>query len=325
MIKSTTQILPYFVLFALLIGCRKEERPVPKPDSGDVIARQVEMGADYKWQIYFDLKTNTVVGQNIKTTWDLGFEASADGYHIILNSAKSMFAYNTLNTNFGAVTDTLGFALNKTWDEASGNLDSTAIGDWRNLNHVYLIDRGYSETGTHQGYRKLQIAAVSPQSYSIKYANVDGTNENNLTINKDSLYNCTFLSFTTNATLIVEPPKATWDLVFTQYTHIFTHPDVVPYLVTGCLTNRYQTLSLLNQTHSFENTNLTNATTLSLGSAINTIGYDWKTFVGSVFETNSNLNYVIQDAEGYYYKLKFIDFYTTQGVKGSPRFEFQML
>jgi predicted secreted protein len=309
----------------LVSSCQKEELPVPAHDPGDIITATVNMESDYKWQIYYDLKTNTVVGQNLKTRWDLGFESSPNGFHIILNSSKAMFARNTGITDFLSVTDTIGFSASKKWDEASGNLDSTAIGDWRNTNNVYVIDRGYDEAGVHQGFRKIQFQSVDANKYIVRLAQLNGTGDTTLQINKDSAYNFTFLSFNNNDVVLIEPPKTTWDLVFTQYTHIFYDGPPMPYLVTGCLLNRYNTEAKMDSLITFSSINLAIAENYILSSKINTIGYEWKVFTGGTFKIKYQMNYIIKDSEGYYYKLRFIDFYNSSGVKGNPKWEYQQL
>lgn len=313
-----------FTLCTILFSCKKAELPVPKHDAGNVTTSTVNMDASYKWQIYFDLKTNSVVGQNLKTAWDLGFENGAAGFHVVLNTAKFMFAYNTGDTNFSAIVDTIGFALNKKWDSPSGSLDTTAIGNWQGLNNVYIIDRGYNETGVHQGFIKIQIQAVDATSYIVRFAQLNGTGDITLVINKNDNYNFTFLSFSTSSTLLIEPPKDTWDLVFTQYTHIFYDPTE-PYLVTGCLSNRYNTMASVDSVNSFTQIKFENISNYTLSNHINIIGYDWKTYTGGTYVTDPNTNYVIKDSEGFFYKLHFIDFYNQSGIKGNPKWEFQKL
>ena len=313
-----------FCFAILFTSCTKKELPIPAHNPGNMITSTVNMEANYKWQIYYNLKTNTVVGQNLKTAWDLGFETSANGFHIVLNTSKAMFASNTGNTNFTAVTDTIGFAINKKWDEPSGNIDSTAIGDWRTTNNVYIIDRGYSETGTHQGFRKIQFQNVDVNKYTIRFAQLNGTGDVTLQINKDSTYNFMFLSFANGQVVSAEPPKALWDLVFTQYTHVFYNPTTT-YLVTGCLLNRYNTWAIMDSIIHFPQINFNSTFNYILSANINTIGYDWKTYTSGSYVINTKMNYIIKDSEGIYYKLHFIDFYNTSGVKGNPKWEVQQL
>ncbi|QQS29715.1 MAG: HmuY family protein [Sphingobacteriales bacterium] len=306
-------------------GCQKEELPVPQHNAGEVVTSSVEMGADYRYQIFYDLKTNTIIAQNLKTDWDLGFETSKTGYRIILNTSKAMFARNTGITDFESVSDTLGFEFNKNWDNPNGNLDSTAIGNWKEKNEVYILDRGYSHTGLHQGFRKIQFLSVNETGYTFRFANLNGSNETQFQVEKDSLYNFTFLSLSNGGQIVeVEPPKENWDLCFTQYLHIFYDP-FTPYLVTGCLLNRTQTYATQDSVRLFSEITYQDIANIALSSDINTIGYEWKTFVNDTYSTNPNLNYIIKNKEGFYFKLHFIDFYNTSGLKGTPKWEVQEL
>lgn len=313
------------VVCLLFVSCKKEELPVPAHDPGDVITNSVNIDPSYKWQFFYDLGTNTVVGQNLKTVWDLGFEATASGYHVILNTAKAMYVRNMGAASFTSITDTNGFTANRKWDEPSGNIDSTAIGDWRNTNSVYIIDRGYNETGVHQGYRKIQFQQYTANNYTVRFAELNGAGDTIFQIQKDSAYNFTFLSFSNGGqTLIVEPPKKDWDLCFTQYLHIFYNP-LQPYLVTGALLNRYQTRAVMDSLKTFSEIKFSDVNSYTFSSNVNTIGYSWKFFGNGVYTIFPQMNYIIRDSEGYYFKLHFIDFYDQSGNKGNPKWEFQHL
>ncbi len=322
----------WYSALALLFfaSCYKEELPVAPYEAGDVLTAEIEMEEDYKWQVYFDLKTNKMVGKNLKTEWDLAFETTPNGYAVILNSAKSMFAYNTLSTNFSETFKISDYSGSRKWDNPNGNLDATAIGDWRNNNHVYLIDRGYNEQGQQLGFRKIQLLQVDGEKYIIKVAALNGENEVTYTVNKNAGYNFTFVSFNNDKaeSIQVEPAKNTWDLAFTQYTYIFYNSEPpTPYLVTGCLLNRYNTVAVADTTIAFENIDLEYAINKTYTNNIDAIGYNWKEydFDANSYLVYSNINYIIKDAEGSYYKLHFIDFYNRQGKKGYPTFEFQRL
>ena len=149
------QVLFLICAICVICGCQKEELPVPKHDAGNVTTSTVNMSNDYRNQVFFDLETNTAVSQNLKTAWDLGFETSEDGYRVILNSAKAMYAYKTSSADFNSVSDTSGFGVGKKMEPPTGNMDSTAIGDWQSSPNVYIVDRGYNEAGSHQGFRKI--------------------------------------------------------------------------------------------------------------------------------------------------------------------------
>lgn len=312
------------MLMMLIIACEKGELPVRKHDPGNVITATVDMDATYKWQLYFDLKTNKVVGKNLKTSWDLGFETSESGYHVVLNAAKFMFARNTNQTDFSLVTDTNGFYYNRKCDVTSGNIDSTAIGNWPAVSSVYIIDRGYNETGLHLGFRKVKLLSVNETHYSVRVANLNGTKDTTLIIKKNKAYNFSFLSFEKYTQPVVEPPKSAWDVVFTQYIHEFYNP-YEPYLVTGCLLNRYQTFAVRDNVKSFNEIDFDAVNSYNFSAHLNSIGYGWKLFNGTNYTTDPQINYIIKDHEGIYYKLHFIDFYNQNGVKGNPVWEYQQL
>jgi hypothetical protein len=134
------------------------------------------------------------------------------------------------------------------------------------------------------------------------------------------------MSLSDGQTVAVEPPKDTWDIAFTQYTHVFEEESgPLPYLVTGCLLNRYKTVAIKDTVNIFSDISLAGAESATFSNAINTIGYDWKTYTGSTYVVNKSWNYVIRNRNGFYYKMHFISFFNTSGEKGSPSFEYQQL
>src|SRR3972149_7772448 len=173
MIKRKSVIISFISYFILFASCETEELPVPAHQVGEVISVQVDMMPDYRYQLFFDMERGTVISQNLKTAWDLGFEASENGWHIILNTSRGGAAAKTGNTDFDAVTGITDVAWN--WDLHTGNLDSTAIGNWRSKAGVYLVDRGYSPTGDHTGYRKMIFQSYDTQKYTLRLAQLDGS------------------------------------------------------------------------------------------------------------------------------------------------------
>lgn len=305
-----------------LFSCKKDELPVPAHDPGNVVTTSVKMEADYRYQLYFDLETNMMVRQNRKTDWDLGFETSAAGNKVILNSAKYMLAANTGTVNFASIHDTTGFNFNI--DRPTGSLDSTAIGSWV-PNIVYIINRGYDELGTHQGFSKIQFMSVNNADFNVHFSNLDGTNDQTVIIPKDTAYNFTCLSLD-GSLISVQPPKDNWDLHFSQYTHYY-YDDGTTYLVTGCLSNRNKVEVAEVFDKPFSEITYDDISRYVFSESINTIGYDWKYYdfdVGA-YTILYDQNYIIKSTEGKYYKLHFIDFYDSFGIKGTPTFEFQEL
>lgn len=332
------KILTLIAFSVLAFSCEKKELPVPKHVATEVVdtsshtvgplqLTQVDLGPDYKTQIWFSLSENRIIATNLKTAWDICFEGSASGSHIMLNGSRAMKVYKTSQSSLSQVTDTAGLGADGKADMPSGNTDSTAIGDWQSDNKVYILNLGYNDQGQPMGFYKLKITGVTATAYTFEYGDVFGQQVFQGSVTKDDACNFIGYSFMTHLPAPqVEPAKTTFDLCFTAYTHLFLEPEFQYYQVTGVLTNSYKTrVSTISK--PFESIVLKDTGNVSFKKDRNMIGYDWKSF-----DLNTNLYtiypakcYIINDSKGYYYKLHFIDFYNASGVKGAPKFEFKRL
>lgn len=313
-------LLPLMILG--LLSCEKKEIPVKKPaTSANIVS--VAMGGDYANQLFFSLSERKVISQNHREKWDLGFESGVDGFHVILNSSKMMGVYKTNQTSLSEVTSAVDVAWY--WDMPSGNLDSTVIGNWRTHQNVYIIDRGVGVAASNLGKVKMKILSVNDNEYVIEWAELSSSTSTVSTVTKNSQGSFTYFSFNEGGkTLIIEPPKATWDLCFTTYTHVY--PDHMPYLVTGVLSNRYG-VKVSPISKSFESIAYTDYVSATFPNRINTIGFDWKVydFDLSIYTVDMNKSFLIETAEGRIFKLHFLDFYDETGAKGAPSMELQEL
>jgi len=330
-----------FTIF-FLAACFKEDEKITPHDPGNVETVTIELTNNYQYQVYFDLGSGEAVSTNMKKDWDLGFESSENGWHIILNTSSFMVAAVTGLTDFSIPVDTVG--LEWKFDVSTGNLDSTAIGKWVDFllpdsariysNEVYVIDRGYDELGNLRGLKKVVFEEVGDSSYTFRYANLDGSGENTFTVTKNPTVNYVCFSFDEGGKQPgMEPTKQDWDLLFTQYTTLLytDEGDPYPYLVTGVLINPINIQVAQDTLYDFFSMNLDNAGNLFYSTTQDVIGYDWKDIVGDVSSGNvsyvviEGLNYVVRDQEGFCYKLRFISFYSDTGEKGYPTFEYQRL
>ncbi len=311
----------------LLASCLKEEIPVSIPDPGELNTAQVGMDGDYKYQVYFNLELGENVSQNFKTEWDLGFECSPEGWHIILNSSKLMKAA-WVDGTFWERTDTAGIT-NWIYDGVTGHLDSTAIGDWSEGPSYCIIDRGVDERGRHQGFSKLSVISFDENEFNIQFSDLEENKANPMSVLKNADLNFISFSFDEGGKQIaIEPDKNNWDLVFTQYTEtLFDGTEYIPYLVTGTQINRNQMMVAVEEERSFEEIELEDVLDYEFEDRIDRPGYDWKyfDFDNSVYTVLSNKIYIIRSYNGKYYKLRFTDFYNDSGEKGYPKFEYQAL
>lgn len=320
------QTIAVCTLIVMLSACQKKELPAPAFDRGDIVTNQVDMGSTYKNQIWFSLSNNKIVSTNLKTDWDLAFETSANGNHIMLNGAKGMKLYKTNFTDLSLVTDTAGLEVNSIADAPSGKFDSTAFGNWNDPNTVYIVNRGYNETGQEQGFYKIKITSATATQFTFEYGDIFGTQTNAGTVTKNEDYNFVAYSFTSKQQLFIEPKKADYDICFTVYTHFFTNPFQF-YQVAGVLQNHYKTRVARVKGKSFAEISINDTINRAFSTNRNSIGYEWKTFslTTNLYTIDPTFCYIINDNKGFYYKLHFIDFYNTAGVKGVPKFEFKKL
>jgi hypothetical protein len=309
-------------LIPVLGACFKKEIPVEKPTSG-ATTTQIELGGDYANQIYYDLETNSIIRQNNREIWDLAFEAGDNGFHILLNESRIMSAALSNETDITALTSDAG--LTYRWDFHTGNLDSTAIGDWQSLGKVYAIDLGTSLAGTNLGKKKLKVLSVSNTEYQIEFADLNSSSIQTFTIPKSTTAGFTYFSMTGSGSLKdVEPDKGTWDLIFTAYCHVFD--EHTPYSVVGVLSNRFG-VKVQEVSIPFADLKYADIVESDFEERINVIGYDWKTydFDNGTYIVNSDRTFIVKTVLGRYYKIRFVDYYDENGIKGAPKFEVQEL
>ena len=329
-------ILISLALISAISGCLKPELPLNPHQRGSVTEVEVTMESNYKYQVYFDFSTGAVAGQNLKMDWDLGFETGDKGHHIIVNSSKAMFAADAGAIDFYTLIDTTGMRFN--WDAQNGDLDSTALSGWADLSgtqpvpskHVFVLNLGLKTTGLPVGLKKISIENYANGAYTLHWAELDNSNEDSLLIPaSDTSFNFSFFSFKNGGDIVsIEPPKTSWDIVFTQYLRIFNvSGDTIPYLVTGVLLNPWKVEATADSSIAFDALDFSRISQFEFSNDRNLIGYDWKKYSFDLgqYAVNPDKIYVVRDPEGIYYKLHFIDFYDPNGNKGNPQFEFQKL
>lgn len=330
--KKKTYLLALLAMTFLLQSCFKEDERGPAYFPSGLALDTVHVGSLYGRQVYYDLYSMAEKSSNENQAWDLAFATGENAWHVRLNSALMMWAGNTEDTNFAAISSAEGLQMN--FDVSSGNSDSTAIGEWyymddngmKSYHHVYVIDRGITSEGTPLGFKKISLD-IEEAYYSIRYANLDGSDEQRLVIEKDGIYNYMHLSFE-NGLLKIEPPKNEWSLKFTRYsTILFTDEgEAYPYNVVGVLLNPYAVRAHLT-TNNFFDITLGSVGNYEYSNPADLIGYAWKKydFDDGFYTVLPNRSYIIKNNDGFYYRFRFISFYDAQGNKGSIGIEYSRL
>jgi hypothetical protein len=337
MYRLISNLLLVLILFSVT-SCFKDDERITPHKPGSYITDTVALTDSYKYQVYYNLHDSASVVSSLKDSWDLGFESSASGWRIILNSSCFMKAAYLNGQTFGSDADTTA----ATWlfNPSDGSADSVAIGSWFTLqdndtvgtNRLLLIDRGIDFSGNPRGFSQLVVDSLINGTYYFRIAAMNGSNPKSYAISKKGDVNHVLFSISNPALEISEPASTSWDLLFTQYTTLLYTDvgDPYPYLVTGVLLNKAFVEVAVDSISTFESINFEKAQSMTFIKNADRIGYDWKLydFDEGTYTVNPTLIYIIRDTRGYLYKLRFVGFYKFKNnklEKGYPSFEYQML
>jgi hypothetical protein len=248
-----------------------------------------------------------------------------------MNGGKDMWVYNTGSTDIKSVV-TPPKIKNKDWafDSPSGLPDSTAIGEWASnkvsKNEVFIVKlnpQHFKDT-----FKKIQLVSYTPDEYLMLYSDLRSTEIRSIVIPKDFNYNFAYFTFEGEGRVVYpEPAKNSWDIVFTRYRHIYYDLQNFPYIVTGALSNPIRTRVAVDSIAGYDEITIEDAMTANFKTDRDAIGFLWKSYdvKTAVYTTKKNMVYTINNRNGQFWKLHFLDFYNSAGIKGSPTFKFERM
>lgn len=338
-----------------------EDPVVVAPSDGARVDPNVG-GATQPNQVWFDFGTDTEILTK-RTDWDLALY-SGNEFKVVLNSSIMMAAGKIPNaTNIDLVTEASVTALQTQVQVANFNpanvafiddvkgdfpAGSTAIEEIKaseSENAVYLVNMGkeiYSGTvptgsvatgADDRGWMKVQIVRAG-NGYKVKYANLNDTQHKELTVTKNSSYNFNFVSLKKNSEVTIQPEKKKWDICFTVFTN--TIIGAGSYIYADFVTTNnvggaavYEiivpsTSSGVEAFTNFKTSDIDQSKFIHNDQRI--IGANWRNPVGvNGLEVYGDRFYIIKDAEGFYFKLRFTRLTNTAGERGRPQFEYKPL
>jgi len=251
-------------------------------------------------------------------------------------------------------------------DDVKGNFPSgyTAIEEIKaneSENAIYLINMGkqiyqgavalgsIATGGDSRGWMKIQVVR-SGENYKIKYAKLNETSHKEFIIAKNIAYNYNFVTLNHLAyqaqeqiakQIFIQPEKKKWDLVFTVFTN--TIAGAGSYIYGDFVTNNnvgglgaYE-VKVTAPTSGVEAYNNFKASNIEESKFVyndqRVIGANWRNPVGTNgLEVYGDRFYVIKDADGFYFKLRFTrltkatkDSEGEAGERGFPSFDFKPL
>lgn len=306
------QFLAILAIFTFAFGINHSFSQTPVTDS-------VVMGAGYVDEVYYSMANGTTL-VTARNTWDIAFRSRILSSSILTNDGKGvvLYTYPNSDTSGWNSIDTTGLfnwtpMYNDPNDWENGAFSRNATGGfdfgWAVYNqstHFLTGDSLFVIKLRDGSFRKLWIQEKKSglNLYFFKYANLDGSGEQSVTLDCNPYTSKDFVGFSIVSNQIVDfqPEKSTWDILFTKYMSV--QPNGTPYPVTGVVENdgvkaeKYEHVS-----PSFVGFNPN-----EWDSTRSVIGYGWKFFDGSAYQIVDSLVYFVKTKTNEVYKIVFKEF-----------------
>lgn len=289
--------------------------------------------------VFVDFSTDKV-DSVARASWDLGFYAGTD-FRVVINNTTAATAKVINKTDLTQVTasDTTGFAEAMVFANGVGSLDNiddvtgdltktviSAISATEADNKIYILKPSNGSSSAARDWYKIRIIR-NGSNYKLQYAKLSETTVKTIDVVKDATYNFNYVSLETNAEVKVEPAKASWDIEWTLTSYLggpaipYPTSDFVYINSMGGVT----AAEVLTSRVSYANYADTSIAATTLSSSKIVIGSNWRNVTGTI-GVKTDRFYVVKDAVGNVYKLRFISFHASDGgVRGYPKIEYALV
>lgn len=272
---------------------------------------EVVTGASYVNDVYYSFNDGSVI-TTPRDNWDIAFAPDNMNVSILANNGYGVELYTYPN---GAIADwaTVDTAGLSTWTAMYNSIEDLYDGAFlRNMDFENAFDQGWGvyNMATHiiEGdslfiiktaagtFKKLAIIEANPNaganSWDFKYANLDGTDEQVVTIEADQYKDMNYVHYSieNNEILSREPNSTEWQLLFTKY---FDY--TIPYYVSGVQVNsKYVTVQQIDEVNQADFEDYVEA---DFNGNMSEIGSDWKEFDMATF------TYTVEEQRVYFTKV----------------------
>jgi hypothetical protein len=342
------KILLLLIFSCGLISCSDKKDPVieiPVSDGSKLTLNGGEGGASAVNSVFVDFSEDKQTPV-LRASWDLGFYCGSDDFRVILNHSTGGSAIALDKTDLNEVTalDTIQLEedgilnvghgsgsytyLDPVEGGRSAYLSGTvikAISATDTENKVYIYARGNSGT-SDRGWQKIKIIRKG-SGYTLQYAGINETSFKSLDISKDTKYNFKYVSFDKGA-VEVEPERTEWDIEWglTTYKASPTIPYTFSDFVIINFVGGVQAAEVMTSMVSYADFKESDLAALTFSGTREVIGGNWRVTSGGTVGVKTDRFYVIKDAAGNVYKLKFISFHANDGgERGKPEIEYSLV
>jgi hypothetical protein len=282
----------------------------------------VSMNPGYTHEIYYSM-ANGPVSSGPRNTWDIAFRTNIMSSSILINDGMGVVLYTYPNgdsADYSSTWDTSGmiawtplFNDPEDWENGAFSRNATGHPDYgwgvyNSITHNLGGDSCFVIKTRNAGLKKIWIVKKlsSQNTYIFRFANIDGSNPQEVTLNCGTYNTRDFVGYDLEANAVADfqPDKSSWDLLFTKYMSV--QPDGTPYPVTGVLNNDGVKSNEFWQV----NTSFMNWASVEFDSTRSPIGWDWKYFDMGVFSffVEDSLVYFVKGLSGDVSKLVFTKF-----------------
>lgn len=299
-----------------------------------------EAGSSAANSVFLDLSANTQTPV-LRDSWDLGFYAGAD-FRVTINTTNGasaiMLDKSDLTTVTAADIDLTKLAIGQGQgtlalsDGVSGNLSETLIKEISATdadNKVYILNRkgGSATVLPAEQIYKIRIIRKGTTGYTLQYALLNDTTFKTLDVTKDPTYNFQFVSLVTGTTVAAQPAKDRWDIVW-GYSMYYT--ATIPYGFSDLVFINHlagvTAAEVLTTTATYADYAESNIASTTFSADRDVIGSKWRVTSGGTVGVKTDRFYVIKDAAGNVYKLRFINFTAADGgERGKPNLEYKLV
>ena len=325
---------------AFFTACEKPEKLYPQPKTSLGVQSQIfAMGENYANQLWFDFATQKTE-TNAFGLWHMGFSCDPSQPRVSINGgiSASFGVARFAGSSFGKLTADSIKKVQWHFDNPNGDPDSSAFPlafvkngtQWEVNDYTYVIDLG-DKIKDSTRYVQLKFNGCKPgQSYDFEYKNLEPNGflrKQMITVNRDK--NFVYYQFLAHRIVDNEPcNNDQWDILFTTYKESVPDANGVPYpyVIRGVLINSKKVSVAQLDKVDFNAIDKAYASAVVYGKKQDEIGYDWKQYdqTAERYTMVPNRVYLIKTTDAII-KMKFVDFYNDQGVKGYPKMAWEIL
>lgn len=259
------------------------------------VSETVSMQAQYQQQVFYNLENGIIKSESV-TNWDIAFAVSgngAAGSAILLNETNATLWAYPGDTSEWSTFDTTNYSTwerllntDTSWTNGAFNVYRGANGmfdmGWGILNpqnnYWTFGDSLYLIKLADNSFKKLWIVSLKTGTWEFKYANVDGSNEQTITFNKNSYPNRNFVYFSiiNNQLIDREPDNTTWELTFVKHTDYISYAN--QYVGVTSVFSNVNVWSAKGNYPDFVTANAATSPQTAFTKNINNIGREWKKY-----------------------------------------------